>query len=172
MKRTEVWLDFFISFIVHLCALVSSDEHVSKSTEYHFYPGTSPYHLTGYQYNTNAWRVTVNNKSQTYLTYGPYSNISTSTKRCGDSIDIATHFLLSIDNNNNDNLTILTVDVHDAQHDIILESRDISRTDFYKSNQPQNFSLCFENPNCSNSLEFRVYYHCCAEITHYDTIGM
>ena len=38
-----------------------------------FYPGTQPYHQTGFRFNDTAWMVVTEDPAERYLTYGPYT---------------------------------------------------------------------------------------------------
>jgi len=126
----------------------------------HFFPGLSDDHQTGSVFQRTGWRVTIKDPSRRYLTFGPYTNEIS-------SLPHKVTFLLEIDNTTADNLEILRLDVHDAAGKHVLVQREVRRTDFVISHQPQNFSLSFTNKNCSRSLEFRVYFFCCAQVTHF-----
>eukprot|EP01084_Bolivina_argentea_P224409 379476_1 len=154
-------------FVLFLFGLSNSQ---SNDTIVIFYPGTEVWHLTGSKYNTTAWYATVKDKSEQYLTYGPYTNKSNKDNEfCGPNHDLITTFTLQIDNNYADNITVISLDIHDAQNNKILKTTNVYRYDFGYSNSPQDFNVSFTNPNCSTSLEFRVFYHCCSEIIHFKT---
>ena len=76
---------------------------------------------------------------------------------------------LFIDNNNNDDLQILTLDVNDASTQTVLASVTVHRTDFQTAFQPQNFSASFTATG-AEKLEFRVYYACCVFVEHMQTV--
>ena len=59
--------------------------------------------------------------------------------------------------------------MHDANANIVLANRTIHRTDFFAAKTAQLFSLFFNNDALSSSLEFRVFYVCCAAIMHTNT---
>ena len=129
-----------------------------------FDPGTQPYHQTGSLFNNTGWIVGTKDPSERYLTYGPY------TKEWNTTAPSRVDFYLGVDNNIDDPLTLLTVEVNDADTDHIITSRNISRLDFgYNNTRPQIFSLYFSS-TIGHRLEFRVFYHCCSEIIHYKTI--
>ncbi|CAF1279215.1 unnamed protein product [Rotaria sordida] len=86
-----------------------------------FYPGTQPYHQTGFRFNNTAWVVTTQDPSERYLTYGPY------TKDWNTLAPSRVDFYLGVDNNIADPLDLLTVEVNDADMNYILTSRNISR---------------------------------------------
>lgn len=129
-----------------------------------FYPANFPFHQIGKPINSSFWQATTEDSTNKFLSYGPY------TKDWNTTSPSRVDFHLGIDNNSADRLTVLTVDVHDADTDEILTSRNISRHDFDKDeNQLQIFSLYFST-TIGHQLEFRVYYHCCSEIIHYKTV--
>ena len=135
-----------------------------------YYPGNQPWHLTGQVYESTGWYVTVENKANTFLTYGPYTNQSNNgNKLCGPNHQLSVSFTLQIDNNDNDNTQVLTLDVNDEENLVVLNTVDIYRTDFKSAQSPQQFELSFTNPNCSKLLEFRVFYVCCSKIIHFKT---
>lgn len=149
-----VWVLVFVFTLLHACGGSNVQE---------FWPGETSDHQTGSQdpNNPKYWLVTVDDPSNAFLTYGPYITLS-------DTQSYRVDFTLSIDNNSADTLTILQLDVNDANTQTILSSRNVIRTDFVKANVEQVFSLFFEN-SPSYLLEFRVYYYCCAEIIHFST---
>ncbi len=99
----------YFLFIFFLFVQLSTQQNCSGVTStIHFYPGSLPYHQTGFACGNDAWCTNVDEPNNVFLTYGPYTDqISNLPSR----VD----FLLSIDNNSNDNLPILFVDVNDAE---------------------------------------------------------
>ena len=129
-----------------------------------FYPGTQSYHQTGACFNETAWKATVEDPRERYLTYGPY------TTEWNTPAASRVDFYLGVDNNVADTLDLLTVEVNDADTDHVLTSRNISRDDFgYGDSKSQIFSLYFSS-TVGHRLEFRVFYHCCSAITHFKTV--
>ena len=129
-----------------------------------YYPGLQTDHQTGTAFNTTAWKVTVQDPSERFLTYGPY------TRDWNTTAPSKVDFYLGVDNNVADELILVTVDVNDADLNRTLTSRDISRHDFgYGNIQSQIFSLYFTS-TIGHQLEFRVFYHDDSEIVHYKTV--
>ena len=127
-----------------------------------FLPGTEPYHKTGYQSGT-AWAVSVNNASNNYMTYGPYWTAPYAG-------DVTVAWTLLIDNNNNDNLPIVTLDVTDSGGNTVLGTMTVSRTQFDAAFVAQEFTLSVAVPAGASPLEFRVFYHCCSMVEHVKTV--
>eukprot|EP01113_Clastostelium_recurvatum_P044245 TRINITY_DN7451_c1_g1_i1.p1 TRINITY_DN7451_c1_g1~~TRINITY_DN7451_c1_g1_i1.p1 ORF type:complete len:525 (+),score=77.20 TRINITY_DN7451_c1_g1_i1:11-1585(+) len=151
-----------IFLFVALCGLQAKGQCQHSQDTLVFYPGQSPYHQTGFK-NGNAWSATIQSSKNEYLTYGPYlANVSSSQS-------LVVEFLLSIDNNDADDLEVVVVDVNDASVQQVITSKSIRRTDFGTAGTPQKFSLYFQNNQCSQNLEFRVFYVCCSAITHHQT---
>lgn len=151
-----------LALLFLLCAYTVNSQCTGTSS-LQIFPGLLSYHETGSRVGTTGWKATVLDKSEAFLTYGPYSNQISSQPS-------AVSFTLQIDNNIADNIVVAIVDVNDATTQQQLVSREIHRTDFVESNRPQNFTLFFSNTRCSRSVEFRVYYACCSAITHTQTI--
>lgn len=129
-----------------------------------YYPGLQTDHQTGTVFNTTGWKVTVQDPSERFLTYGPY------TRDWNTTAPSKVDFYLGVDNNVADELILVTVDVNDAYMNRTLTSREISRHDFgYGNIQSQIFSLYFTS-TIGHQLEFRVFYHDDSEIVHYKTV--
>eukprot|EP01116_Phalansterium_solitarium_P006220 TRINITY_DN18525_c0_g1_i1.p1 TRINITY_DN18525_c0_g1~~TRINITY_DN18525_c0_g1_i1.p1 ORF type:complete len:544 (+),score=170.09 TRINITY_DN18525_c0_g1_i1:155-1786(+) len=129
-----------------------------------FYPGQSTFHQTGTQQG-NAWTVTVADPSQRYMTYGPYTPLVKA------GLPYRADFSLSIDNWTADDVDVLRVEVNDADDQVVIASRTIVRTDFVAGlASPRNFSLFFTCATQSSRMEFRVFYSCCSQVTHWVTV--
>ena len=79
-------------FFINSLSLIDLHNSLSvhETYQYEFFPGLLPYHQTGSLFNTTAWQVTVDDESNAFLTFGPYTNISKITNQCGVNIDIST----------------------------------------------------------------------------------
>lgn len=114
--------------------------------------------------NTSAWMATVVDKTNAYLSYGPYAT------DVPEGVQLQVAIFLAVDNNTaSDASPIAQVDVHDAVSDTILASTAVRRKDFETANSAQAFVLFFTTPTHAAQLEYRVLYVCCAAVTHLNT---
>ena len=107
------------------------------------------YHHIGRQ-EADGWSATVNDPFNSYLSYGPYTT----------AIPAGLHqakFRLLVDNVTADDLTIVTLDVFDANTGTVLASKDISRKDWNRPFEFKDFNVNFTSAPGAN-LEFRVVY--------------
>jgi hypothetical protein len=132
----------------------------SGTAYYQVYQPASQDHQIGHVYNATEWQVTVADPEGAYMTYGPYATDAPL------KTDLLITFTLAVDNNNADDLEILTLDVHDTASNRVLTNWTLHRNDFEAAGTPQNFQLFFTTPSAAARLEYRVYYVCCSEVTH------
>eukprot|EP00051_Salpingoeca_urceolata_P009380 m.114110 g.114110 ORF g.114110 m.114110 type:complete len:569 (-) comp16278_c0_seq2:25-1731(-) len=152
-----------------------------------FYPGLESWHLTGSRTGPHslAWAAGVDDKASAFLTYGPYVSPPPAPGL------YKVEFSLMVDNATADNVEVLKLDVHDAGVDLVLTELVVTRRMFTNANTLQNFTLWFSLPTTTSSLaprvargattaaavvaaqpsslEFRVFYSCCALVTHAQT---
>ena len=162
-----------IATAIIILLLESCSKSATKS-EYiiNFYPGTEPFHETGEIYDKTGWIVTPQHTNGKFLSYGPYTDISNKTRKCGPYHDLIVSFWMEIDEiKGTPDQKVITLDVHHQESSgyYFNVDREIHRKDFIESNVAQQFNITFQNEKCANKLEFRVYYHCCATIIHHNT---
>lgn len=117
-------------------------------------------HQTGYRIGP-SWATDVNQPSFRFLTYGPYiENLNQGS--------YVARFALLVDNNFADDLTIASIDVYDANRDLVLSKQDLSRREFSGQGIVTHFDLPFDCPN-NSKLEFRVMYHSSSYLVHSQT---
>jgi hypothetical protein len=61
----------YLRFLPALLLLAVAREALCQEPQYVFFPGEEPWHQTGYQVGT-GWAASMQNKSESYLTYGPF----------------------------------------------------------------------------------------------------
>lgn len=129
-----------------------------------YQPASLP-HQTGAVFNVTEWQVNVDDPANAFMTFGPYATDAP------PNTDLLVTFTLAIDNNVADDVEVVRLDVHDATRDAVLTSNVIHRRDFEAAfPAQQDFVLFFTTPAAANtSLEYRVFYICCAEVTHVAT---
>jgi hypothetical protein len=115
------------------------------------YDGPSEfYHQIG-RAEKDGWSVSVSDTPNAYMCFGPYAREVGAGPRTA-------RFTLMLDNVDNDNAPVLTIDVADAATGTVLASRQITRGQFSRPNQFQDFDLSFVSPPGSK-LEFRTQSH-------------
>ena len=90
---------------------------------------------------------------QNWMEYGPYTTLSTA----GNYVALWT---LQVDNNTNDNNTVVIVDINDATTQTELGSLQISRKQFKAAHTDQVFQLPFSinSSRAGHQFEFRIWY--------------
>jgi hypothetical protein len=63
---------------------------------------------------------------------------------------------------------VLQVEIYDPYNNVTMESRTILPSDFSRRNSSRTFSLFFKNVH-KQTLLFRLFYYCCAKVTHLST---
>lgn len=98
-----------------------------------------------------GWSATVGQDSPGYLSFGPYqSSLPEGTWNA--------RWSLKIDNIHANQESVARIEVFDVDSNKIVSSRDISRQEFLKENQLQDFNMTFFHDNPSHRLELRTYW--------------
>ncbi len=99
----------------------------------------------------DGWSVKVGDTKEQYMCFGPY------TAEIGAGRRMAA-FSLMLDNVTLIDPPALSIDVVDADTEVVLARRDLYRTDFAKAMEYQSFVLSFVSPPMAR-LEFRTLWH-------------
>ncbi|MGE6230882.1 hypothetical protein [Paenibacillus chitinolyticus] len=99
-----------------------------------------------------GWSANTAQDSVGFLSYGPYETEI-------NSGIWSVSWLMKIDNNRANNANVVRLDIYDADAKEVLLSKEITRQQFTKENQFQNFSLQFSHFNPSHRLEFRTFWY-------------
>lgn len=110
----------------------------------------SSHHLTG-NATSDAWRVTVLDQTNTYMSYGPYATMP-------DSANMTAKFRMRVDNNTAGDIQLVRIEVYDSNSNTIKAYRDVRRHDFNSAWGYQDFDLTFDGDS-SGLYEFRVFYY-------------
>jgi hypothetical protein len=101
--------------------------------------------------DAEGWSVRVGDTANRYMSYGPYTTAIRPGNRTAT-------FRLMLDNVTADNNRILTLDVYDAASGRVLASRSLTRKQFSRAFQYQNFDVSF-TAAAGQRLEFRTFWH-------------
>lgn len=122
----------------------------SAHTPWIFQTESYSFHQIGRR-DADGWSVRVGDPQNRFMNYGPYTTAVLPGKR------MAT-FRLMLDNTIADNNRILTLDVFDSVTGRTLASRSLTRREFTRPFQYQNFDLGFA-ATIGQRLEFRTFWH-------------
>ncbi len=98
---------------------------------------------------TGGWRATTANR-YCYMANGPYVQTLPAKKLTG-------RFWLRVDNNTQDDYTIVRLDVYDSTGGIQLMAQSINRRTWTQANVYEPFDLVFNGPGNNHQLQFRAY---------------
>ena len=121
-----------------------------------FYSRGSQYHPIGNR-TALGWRAAVTDRNYDFLNFGPY------TPTIAPGPNVAT-FRLMVDDNKGANLTVLNLDVRDADSGKILGNGPIDLHEFKQPSVFQDFDVPFIAPRHAR-LEFRTFYYGGCDLT-------